>query len=380
MSQRQLVNWGEGYAQPCLEDAVRFWQGTYGQLHQPLLAGHGLVDYRTMTGALFEVVNRASAMLTEAGFETLSEWLASALGPPTNTFQEDVPSAVSRVVLACHKRQLGQLKDLVSFPFDDDVMQHRVRLLDVQMGIHPHLWVSEMQTEMDSSARQHCETQALMAVMSRNGYKGLLPSYLFGLSLSVNRCWATDIWLAADSLSRLTKKQLSSATKAGDWVFRGEEKTQRFWETVWRERQAYVLTPARFWVKERAGKPVKPVRVSVKFPELGAIPFYRVEQLAELHKAVLRSVLPVSLLGYISDSSFPKKRFIAGAREFYGIQRLPAGGRPRRDPERVREYERLVREEKMTVYGAAKSLKMPISTFRGYLKDYLEDASTSDPA
>ena len=160
-------------------------------------------------------------------------------------------------------------------------------------------------------------------------------------------------------------------------MFRGEEKTQYLWETVWRERQAYVLAPARHWVKKRAGKPVS---VSVKLPELGAIPFYRVEQLAELHKAVLRSILPVSLLGYISDSSFPKRRIVKEAREFFGIRPLPTGGRPRRDREKVREYGRLVGEEKMTVYSAAKSLNMKRSTYRGYLKDYLEDVSTSDPA
>jgi hypothetical protein len=348
-----LINWAD----------VLGWTG-----HKQLLEKHGLVDGLTMASALHEAERQAWLLLEREGYQALGEWL---LRQDEAKVVLRVPTEVALPLWEASEHQLDDEKPTV---FCSDFFAIGERLLDLeyldrQKGLSPRLWVRPEHVNLSARAKASAAGGfPCLSFMYSLLYadESSVPNpgkvYIIGMELGINPWWQEETLAAARHLARLSKRRLAEEVKRAVLFVAGGNDTQEFWEVVGRPRQMHVreLASADPWEERDAVR-------AVDMPEFGAIPFYHKDQLPELHAAVVQGHVKLSLLGRLADSDF-KTGKVSTLRNRFGYPRVETRGRGKRDPAMIAEARRLVEEEGLSKYAAAKRLKMKRPTVYDYLR------------
>ena len=350
---KDLVKWAD----------VLGWTG-----HKQLLERHGLVDGLTMASALHEAERQAWLLLEREGYTALGEWL---LRPDEPKVVLRVPTKMALPLWEASEHQFDDERPTV---FCADFFAIGGRLLDLeyldrQKGLSPRLWVRREQVKLSvrEQARAASDFPCLSLVYGLPwAEESSVPEpgrmYILGMELGINPWWRQETLAAARYLARLSARQLADEVQRAALFVAGESNTQDYWDVVGRPRQMHVheLASADPWEERVAVR-------CVEMPELGAIPFYHKDQLPELHAAVVRGHVKLSLLGRLADSDFKTGR-VSKLRDRFRYPRVETRGRGKRDPAMVAEAHRLVKEEGLSKYAAAKRLKMARPTLYDYLR------------
>ena len=350
---KDLVDWPD----------VLGWTG-----HEQLLEKRGLVDGLTMASALHEAERQAGLLLEREGYTALGEWL---LRPDEPRLVLDVPL---HVVLPLWEASEHRLDETRPTEFCTDFFARYGRLLDLeyldrQKGLSPRLWVRPEHVKLSARAKAWA-ADGFPCLSFMYGllyaHESSVPEpgrvYILGMELGVNPWWREETLAAARYLARLSARQLADEVQRATLFVAGGINTQDFWDVVGRPRQMHVreLASADPWEERDAVR-------SVDMPELGAIPFYHRDQLPELHAAVVQGHVKLSLLGRLADSDF-KTGTVRKLRDRFGYPRVETRGRGRRDPAMIAEARRLVEEEGLSKYAAARRLKIKRPTLYDYLR------------
>jgi len=350
---KDLVDWPD----------VLGWTG-----HEQLLEKRGLVDGLTMASALHEAERQAGLLLEREGYTALGEWL---LRPDEPRLVLDVPL---HVVLPLWEASEHRLDETRPTEFCTDFFARYGRLLDLeyldrQKGLSPRLWVRPEHVKLSARAKARAaDGFPCLTFMYGLPYadESSAPEpgrvYILGMELGMNFWWREETLAAARHLARLSARRLAGEAERAVLFAAGGTDTQEFWNVVDRPRQMQVreLVSADPWEERNAVR-------SVEMPELGAIPFYHKDQLPDLHAAVVKGHVKLSLLGRLADSDF-KTGEVGKLRGRFGYPRVETRGREKRDPMMIAEVRRLIEEEGLSKYAAAKRLRMKRPTLYDYYR------------
>jgi len=178
-----------------------------------------------------------------------------------------------------------------------------------------------------------------------------------GAEVDFNRWWYWDTRRASGFLNRLSQKGLQRELSSGNRIMRSSEETHNLWERQW------IMRPIQYG-------PYEELTGFFPFPELGAVPFYRLEDQKVAFETIISSHICITPLDDVTDTEFASWKIIAKAREQGKFPRKENRGRRRRNMQLVQQAASLVYKQKMTKYGAAKKLGLPRSTYLGYLNEW----------
>ena len=364
MAEKKLIDWQE----------VRGWTW-----HKRLFEKHGLVDSHTMAAALHEAERKANRLLEREGHAALADWL----------WRQDE----ARAVLNVPEEAIGHLWEgsraaasgrsrprrfLVDFYGVDNL--EPLEYLALHKDVSPRLWVrrerlklTRRQVAEASDGFPHIAFMALPMTADPDSSRSDPDAvYVWGMEFGLNPWWRQETLAAATRISRLSTDGMAKAAGESGWLVPAGPETKGFWDIVGRQRKmtTWRVLGTDPWEEEH-------MQYSVEMPELGAIPFYHTSQLPELHAAAVHGQVKLSLMGPLADSHF-KKGKIQELRERFGYPRVETRGRWRRDMAKVAEVSRLVEEQRLSKYQAAKRLGMKRSTLYDYLKEAERTRQTRD--
>ena len=349
---RQLVDWSR----------VREFSFTYCE---PLLSRHGLVDGMTMAHALDQVVHEASDALEAQGLQSLADWLVREL---EHAAKQIVPESVSRVIW--ERASWGwdrgpQRWAVLWYPF------HLANLdyLDRRMGLAPHLWVlpdwvrlaSPLQDRLGRSQFARVFYHHPLLELPTDEPETWEDGWIVGLEPDNNRWWKAHTVAAAERLAKFSARGLEALVRENREVRAGGPEASHFWEVVYRPRIVQLPHAGNQDVEERDPT------VSMPLPELGALPFYHIDQLERLHSACVNGQVAIPLLGDLCDADF-KAGIIAEMRVTRGYPREETRGRHKRDPALAEKASKLVRHEGLSKRRAAKELGIPRASLYNMLR------------
>jgi hypothetical protein len=367
------VAWGTRQARPYV-----------GRFHRALYEQHGLVDVFSMAHALSHLNRRACTALERIGFDSLSLWLRRALGGLGRGITERVPDWIFREALGHHEQDLGpNVPDhLVCFPYSLPTFLLRdLELLDRQKGLSPRLWVVRREHQLPAAVRASCARLQEVRIWVGGHSATVRPpagaGMLSGVGPEESRWWAAESWAAATRLCVLSVAELAEALSSQSWVRPGNAETRTYWNLVWRKRKARLLKPVVVTGKSVDRSPGRVVPLSTGLLEFSGIPFYHVNQVRDLHTALLTSRVSFPLVGTLTDAHFKRAGIIATLRQERGFSRLETRGRPERDLALVQQVGNMV-SEGLPKYQVAKRLGMKWPTVQDYWRAFLETQQPGD--
>ena len=346
--------------------------------HEDLLRKHGLADLFTMGAALRRVRRDAVDLLDGHGYTAFADWLRRELN---YAHIRVLPEGVTRPVWERSRWKWdgeGPRRWVVLWDGRLDDLEY----LDRVLGCPPRLWVLRPWLALNEREQGLLPSLQVARIFYHHPLLELPDEepdeesevwedgWILGTEPSFNQWWLAETRAAASRLARLSPGGIEKRIRSARGMVPGGRASQRYWDVVYRKRRVKLPYAGNSDEDEE-----KHPTVDMQLPELGAIPFYHVDQLDRLHELTINGLVCFSLLSELSDADF-KRGTIAGLRDKRGYPRMETRGRLKRDPALEERAFKLIREG-LSKRRAAKELGVPRSSLYDILNAE-EEGHSSD--